>query len=102
VSTTKLGAAPTLTGKGRRCVNRRRHVLRVRAPQGKKLRSVRVRVAGKRKAVVVRGKRARKRRVPVVLRRLPRGTVRVTIVARTARGRTIRDVRTLRTCTTRR
>jgi len=78
----------------RRCASRRNFSIRLRAPRGQRLRSALVYVNGRR-ARVVRGTRLRAR---VDLRGLPRGVVRVTIVARTLTGRTVRSSRRYRTC----
>jgi hypothetical protein len=82
----------------RTCTSRRRFVIRLRAPRGQRLRSARVFVNGKR-VRVVRGKRLRAR---IDLRRLPRGTYRVTVVARTKSGRKVKETRRYRTCAPRR
>ena len=79
----------------RRCVSRRNFVIRLRrAPRGDRIRSAVVTVNGKR-VKAVRGKRVRAR---IDLRGLPKGTVRVAITVRTAKGRTLRSARTYRTC----
>jgi ABC-2 type transport system ATP-binding protein len=52
-----------------------------------------------RRVRVIRGRRLR---APVNLRGLPRGTFRVTVELRTARGRTLRSARTYHTCVARR
>ncbi len=80
----------------KRCVSRRSFRLRLTPPRGERFRSVTVYV-GKRKARTVRGKALRSARID--LRGLPKGTVRVKVVARTARGRTVEQVRRYRTCT---
>ena len=80
----------------RRCVSRRNFRIRLRRPPaGDRIRSATVRVQGKRVRV---SRRARRLRAPIDLRGLPRGTVRVSITVRTARGRTLRSARTYRTC----
>ena len=76
------------------CVSRRRFSIRVRAPKGTRLKAVSVYVNGKRRAV----RRGRALRAPVSLRGLPRGTVRVTIVATTTKGRRLTVKRRYRTC----
>jgi hypothetical protein len=78
------------------CASRRRLVLRVRSPRrGERVRRVR--------ATATRGKaRVRGRRIVLDLRGVPRTTVRVRVVARTSRGRTVRQTRTYRTCVRRR
>lgn len=78
----------------RTCKSRRSFKIRARAPRGQKLRSARVFVNGKR----VRTLRGKSLRAAVNLRGLPKGTVRVRIVARTTRGRTVTATRTYRTC----
>ncbi|MDQ1702582.1 MAG: hypothetical protein QOF57_1834 [Frankiaceae bacterium] len=100
-----LGPEPTSVQAGalglpaaRACVSRRRFVVRVRAPRGTKLRSVRVYV-GNRRAVTRSGSRLK---VPVTLRGLPRGKVRVRIVAVTTKGKRITVRRTYRTCAAKR
>jgi ABC-2 type transport system ATP-binding protein len=80
-----------------RCVSRRVFTIRLKAPRGQRLRSAQVFVGGKR-VKVVRGRRLTAR---IDLRGLPKGTVRVKIVARTTAGRTVEQVRRYRTCTTR-
>ena len=79
----------------RRCVSRRRFTIRLRkAPRGDRHRSAVVTVNGKR-AKVLRGKRLK---ASIVLRGLPKGTVRVRVTIRTAKGRTLHASRTYRTC----
>jgi ABC-2 type transport system ATP-binding protein len=79
----------------RRCASRRRFPIKLRrAPRGDRIKSATVTVNGK-KVKVVRSKRLRAR---VDLRGLPKGTVRVMITVRTAKGRTLRSARTYRTC----
>jgi ABC-2 type transport system ATP-binding protein len=79
----------------RRCASRRRFEIRLRrAPRGDRIRKATVTVNGKR-VKVVRGKRLRAR---IDLRGLPKGTARVMITVRTAKGRTLRSARTYRTC----
>lgn len=79
----------------RRCVSRRSFTVRLRAPRGQRLVRVRVLVTGRR-ARVLRGRALRAARID--LRGLPAGRVRVKIIARTAAGRTLEQVRTYRTC----
>lgn len=81
----------------KRCVSRRRFTIRLTAPRGQRLRSATVFV-GRKRARVLRGSRLRAR---IDLRGLPRGTVRVKIVARTTAGRTVEQVRRYRTCAAR-
>ena len=83
---------------GGRCASRRHFRIRLRAPRGDRLSSARVYVNGKRVRVLA----GRRLRAAVDLRRLPEGTVRVTIVARTRKGRTVRRRRTYHTCVPRR
>ena len=90
-------AAPTLSAK-RACVSKRRITLHVRRPRGMRIRSLTVRVNGKR----VRTQRGNRRRTTVDLRGLPKGRVRVLVVVRgTKDGRkaVVRDRRDYRTCT---
>ena len=96
-----LGAAPTSVAFGplglrsaKRCVSRRRFRLTMRGLRRKQVRVLRVYVNGKRRAT----RRGRRVRVPVDLRGLPRGTVRVKVVARTRAGRRLVDTRRYRTC----
>jgi ABC-2 type transport system ATP-binding protein len=74
----------------KKCASRRRFRIHLR----RGVRSAQVAVNGKR-VKVLRGKRLR---APVDLRGLPKGTVRVTVTVRTARGRTLRSARTYHTC----
>ncbi len=85
----------------KRCVSRRRVSvtlprLRGRAARADRFTRVTVKV-GSRKATTTRLRRGR-RTAPVDLRGLRAGRVKVTITARTAKGRTVRLVRTYRTC----
>ena len=80
-----------------RCASRRRFRIRVPDPPGReRLRSARVRVGSK--SVRVR-RRGRRLVATVDLRGRPKQVVRVRIVARTNRGRTLRSTRAYRTCT---
>jgi hypothetical protein len=80
----------------RRCLSRRSFNIRLRDP-GRGERLVRARATiGRRKMKVVR--RRGKLVVRVDLRGLPRGRYRLNVVARTSRGRTLRQSRTYRTC----
>ncbi len=81
----------------KRCISRRVFTIRLRAPRGQRLRSATVFV-GRKRARVLRGRALRAR---VDLRGLPKGTVRVKIVARTTTGRTVEQVRRYRTCASR-
>jgi outer membrane protein assembly factor BamB/plastocyanin len=79
----------------RTCLSRRNFGLRIpRKVRGSRVTSARVYVRGKRRTVV-RGRRLRSR---VNLRTVPAGRFRVTIVVRTANGKTRRLRRTYRTC----
>jgi len=95
-----IGPLPARDGASA-CLSRRVFTIRVREPRGR----ARVRRA----TVVVDGRRVRTRRTRggrlvarVDLRRRPPGAFRVRIVARTTRGRTVRETRTYRTCERRR
>ncbi len=82
----------------KRCASRRSFAVRFRrAPKGDRIRTVSVTVNGKRLRTV-RGTRLTR----VDLRGLPKGTVRVVLTARTAKGRVLRSARTYRTCTKKR
>ena len=83
----------------RRCLSRRAFTVRLRAPRGARLRSATVRVGGKRVKVRRRGRRLTARITLVGMRR---GTVEVSVVARTTSGRVVREMRRYRTCTRRR
>jgi Zn-dependent M28 family amino/carboxypeptidase len=83
----------------RTCRSRRVIRMRLRAPRGDRLRRARVRAS--RGRVLVR-RRGRGFRVRLDLRGVPRGEVRVRVRVTTARGRTLRQTRTFRTCATRR
>jgi len=88
-------AAAARLPSARRCVSRRAFRIRIRkAPRGDRLRSAVVTVNGKR-VKTLRGKRLI---APVSLKGLPKGTFRVTVTAKTKRGRTLRSARTYRTC----
>jgi predicted acyl esterase len=93
------GAAAATLPRARRCASRRRFSIHLRhAPRHDRIRSAVVTVNGRR-ARVLRGRRLRAR---IDLRGLPRGTFRVAITVRTARGRTLRSARTYHTCAPRR
>ena len=83
----------------RACRSRRVLTLHLRAPRGQRLRGVRARTTSGRARVIRRGRTVR---VRLDLRGVRRGQVRVTLRARTSRGRTLRQTRTYRTCATRR
>jgi hypothetical protein len=76
----------------RPCVSRRRFPIRLR---GLTLRRATIYFNGRR----VRTLRGRRTRVPIDLRGLPKGIVRVRVVARTVRGTRVTTTRTYRTCT---
>ncbi|CAA9499260.1 MAG: FIG01124270: hypothetical protein [uncultured Solirubrobacteraceae bacterium] len=83
----------------RRCVSRRRFTIRLRkAPKGDRHRSAVVTVNGKRARVLRRSKKTGRLRASVVLTGLPKGTFRVRVTIKTAKGRTLRAARTYRTC----
>jgi hypothetical protein len=98
-----LGRAPSsepfdaLPG-ARSCVSRRRFRLRLRGLRPREVRSAAVYVNGRRRAV----RRGRTLRVPVDLRGLRRGAVRVRVVVRTRAGRRVVMRRSYRTCTAKR
>ena len=75
-------------------MSRRSFRLRMRGLKRSQVRSLRVYVNGKQRAV----RRGRRLAAPVNLRGLPKGKVRVTVVARTRSGRRVVDRRTYRTC----
>jgi cytochrome c peroxidase len=79
----------------RSCRSRRSFTVRVYRPRGDRIRRVTVLVNGRRAADL---RTARARRAPVDLRGLPKGVIRVRIVVRTVRGRTIVTQRKYRTC----
>ena len=96
-----LGAAPStepLNALGlpsaKRCASRRSFRINLRGPRGQRLRSARVVVNGRRVAV----RRGRRLTARVNLRGLPRGTVRVRIVATTRAGRRVVATRRYKTC----
>jgi predicted acyl esterase len=90
-----IKAAAAALPSGRKCVSRRAFRIRIRkAPKGDRLRSAVVTVNGKR-VKTLKGKRLS---APVSLKGLPKGTFRVTVTAKTKRGKTLRSARTYRTC----
>jgi ABC-2 type transport system ATP-binding protein len=89
--TVGASTATPLTAASRSCVSRRRFEIRLRG----KLRSARVYVAGKRVKTFRRGGRVR---AVVDLRGRAKSTVKVRVVARTARGKAQRETRTYHTC----
>ena len=78
----------------RRCTSRRRFVIHVHRPRSVRFRSITVTVNGKRK-VRLRGKRVR---TTISLRGLPKGRVKVRILAVTTTGAKAASVRTYHTC----
>jgi predicted acyl esterase len=92
------GSASASLPSSRSCKSRRSFTIRLRQPRGDALKSAVVTVNGKR-VKTLRGKRLRAK---VNLRGLPRKTVRVTVTAKTRKGRTLRSTRTYRTCVTKR
>jgi hypothetical protein len=85
----------------RRCLSRRQIRLRLRAPHGERLGTVRLSVNGRRTRTL-RGRGRTRLRAMVDLGGLPHGTVHVRVVARTLSGRTVVKKRDYRTCTPRR
>ena len=90
------GGGGVLPG-SRRCTSRRSFVIRLHEPRRGRLRvrGTRVTVAGKRVKVFRKRGRVRAR---VNLRGRPGQRVRVKVVARTTRGKVLRDTRVYRTC----
>ena len=89
-----LAAVVTLPS-SKRCVSRRKFRIRLRHPRGARLKSVQVRLNGKRVATR-KGKRVT---APVNLRGLPKGRFKVRITIKLVDGRTISGTRRYRTCT---
>lgn len=82
----------------RACRSRHAFTITLRKPpRGDRIHSAEVRVNGKR-VKVVRARGGKRLASKVVLRGLPKGTFRVTVTVRTAKGRTLRSARTYRTC----
>ncbi len=79
------------------CLSRRAFVIRLVNPKNDRIVSARASIKGK-KMRVLKGRRVR---VLVRLLNLPRGAVKLRIVAKTAKGRTIRGSRTYYPCQTR-
>ena len=77
------------------CFSRRRFPIRLRKPKGDRLTRVTIYVNGKRRRVV-KGKALRRSRIDLL--GLPRGQFTLTIEARTAKGKKLRQVRRYRTC----
>jgi hypothetical protein len=79
----------------RSCSSGRNFRIRLVPPaRGDRIRSATVTLDGRR----VRVLRGRRLHSAIDLRGLPRGTFRLTVTVRTARGRTLRSARTYRTC----
>jgi ABC-2 type transport system ATP-binding protein len=89
------GAATPLLTSARGCVSRRRFEIRLHG----KLRSARVTVAGRRVKTFRKGGRMR---AVVDLRGRASSSVTVRVLARTTRGKKLRETRTYRTCTAKR
>ncbi len=81
----------------RRCASRRSFPIRLRAPKGQRLLRANVFVSGKR----VRVLKGRRLTAQVNLVGLPKGAVKVSVIARTTKGKLVRETRTYRTCTKR-
>jgi hypothetical protein len=101
------GNTNTSTNRSARCASRRSFRIRLRAPNGERLRSATIFVGGKRVSITSRGKRystirGRLLRAPVNLRGLPKGTVTVRVQAVTTSGKHYVQVRRYRTCTLKR
>jgi len=95
------GSASGSSSGGRRrqvCTSHRRFFIRVRVRRGERV--VRAAIYLNHRRVTVR--RGRRLRAAVDLRRLPAGRYTVTILARTSRGRLVRQIRHYRTCAARR
>jgi cytochrome c peroxidase len=86
---------PEVTLPGASCRSRRVFSIRLWRPRGDRVRRLTVTVNA-RKVADLRGRRLR--RAPVDLRGLPRGTIRVKVVVRTAKGRELVMLRRYRTC----
>jgi ABC-2 type transport system ATP-binding protein len=88
-------SAASLLPSSRRCLSGRRFTIRLRNPRGTRLRSARVFVNGRRLAM----HRRHGRLVGVArLRGRSAGRVRVRVVAKTVKGRTLRQTRSYRRC----
>jgi hypothetical protein len=102
-----LPNSSTGTSTSRNCVSRRSFSIRLRAPKNQRLKQATIYVAGKR-ATIRSGKRrlstlTGKQLTGVVnLRGLPKGTFTVRVEALTRSGRRFVDLRTYRTCATKR
>jgi plastocyanin len=77
------------------CTSKRSFRIRIRQPRGVRITAASVTVNGKAVAVSSRDGRFT---APVDLRGLPKGSYRVSITARTAKGTTLRGARVYRTC----
>jgi ABC-2 type transport system ATP-binding protein len=88
----RASAAPSLLPSSRRCLSGRRFTIRLRNPRGNRLRSARLFVNGRRVAVHRRHGRL------VGVARLRGRSVRVRVVAKTVKGRTLRQTRRYRRC----
>lgn len=86
------------TIKNSKCIVKRRLVVRVRQRGRVRLRVVRVYVKGKHRKTL----RHRRVTAPIVIRRLPRGTFTVKLVARTTHGRKLTAKKRFRNCQRRR
>ena len=95
------GAGGGVLPGSRRCLSRRSFVIRLHEPKAGRLRvrGTRVTVAGRRVKVFRKRGRVRAR---VDLRGKVRQRVRVKVLARTTRGKVLRDTRVYRTCTPKR
>jgi len=95
------GAGGGVLPGSRRCLSRRSFVIRLHEPKAGRLRvrGTRVTVAGRRVKVFRKGGRVRAR---VNLRGKVKQRVRVKVLARTTRGKVLRDTRVYRTCTPKR
>ena len=82
----------------RSCTSKRSFTIRMYRPRGDRFRRIIVTVDGRRVADLRGSKLGR---APVDLRGLPRGVVKVQVIARTAKGRRIFTQRSYRTCTRR-
>jgi hypothetical protein len=83
-------------GSSRRCASRRHFTIHIkrRLLHGDRVRRATIYLNGKRLKTV----RVRRRAIPIDLRGQRKGTFTITVQARTAKGRTIRDVRRYHTC----
>jgi hypothetical protein len=86
---------PPATARAHACTSRRHFTIHLRRRAHDPIVRATVLVAGRRVEVL----RGRRLRAAIVLAGLPRGTVRVTVVAVTRDRRTLRSARTYHTCT---